>query len=215
MNLFSVAVIFIGRVKHLLVEARRIPKLENTIAVLRAQHSNAIKEELLHYERIYNVNLYLLVLEYDVAILRNDALFSFRLWKKKFVARQLATLLYEASQDIPKLLGKNFRDSLASIDIDERELELFSKITKNLNKYKNDNRELLQKLRNFVGAHRDKDAAKQLEIIEEVELLNIMELTASFYENIRELSPFMIRVIVRLGDREILIRHVLASSNKI
>jgi len=214
MNIFSVPVIFIGRVKHLLVEARRIPKLENTIASLRKQHSNAIKEEFLHYERIYNVNLYLLVLEYDVAILRNDALFSFRLWKKKFVARQLATLLYEASQDIPKLLGKNFRDSLASIDIDERELELFSKITKSLNKYKNDNRELLQKLRNFVGAHRDKDAAKQLEIIEEVELLNIMELTASFYENIRELSPFMIRVIVRLGDREILIRHVLASSNK-
>jgi hypothetical protein len=208
MNPLAVPIILINRVKHLVYEARRIPKLEGTIREIRKQHANAVEKGMPHYARIYNVGLYILVLEYDVAILKNDALFSIRLWKKRFVARQLATLLYEASQDLPKLLGKEFRQSLRAIDISPDEMNVFNSIAKKLNKYKNDNRNILKKLRNFVGAHRDHDAAKQLEVIEQVELLEIMELAAIFYEAKAELVPFMTRITLKLGDWRVLIKHI-------
>lgn len=208
MKPLAIPIIFFNRVKHLIYEARRIPKLERTISSIRKQHQEAIKNGMLHYERIYNVSLYIMILEYDVVVLKNDALFSFRSWKKKFVARQLAVLLYESSQDLPKLLGKDYRKSLHAIDIEEDELKIFNRITQKLNKFKNENREVLKKLRNYVGAHRDHNAALQLKIIEEIDLLDMMKLSAEYYAARTELVPFVIRTTLKLGDWRVLIKHI-------
>ena len=208
MNLLSLIVIPYNRVKHLIAEFVRINQLEKTIESIRNQHKNAKDKGMEHYERIYNVSLYLLIFEYDIAILRNDALFSIRRWKKGFVARQMAILLYEASQDIPNLLGKEFRISLQEIGATDDELKEFNTVTKAINKFKNDHRDMLQKLRNFAGAHRDKEAALQLKIIEEVDLLSVMELAGDFYESIRDLIPFMINLIKKMGNWRVLIKHI-------
>ena len=208
MNPLSLIVVPYNRIRHLFLESKRINQLEETIGTIREQHKNAKDKGMEHYERIYNVSLYLLIFEYDIAILKNDALFSVRRWKKGFVARQMAILLYEASQDIPNLLGKDFRTSLIEIRVTEDELKEFNAITKALNKFKNEHKDILKKLRNFAGAHRDKDAAKQLEVIEEVDLLGVMELAGDFYKAIRNLIPFMIKIILKMGDWKVLIKHI-------
>lgn len=207
MNLLSFFIVPYNRIKHLILESKRIKQLEKTIATIRAQNKNAKDKKMEHYRRIYNVSLYLLIFEYDIAILRNDALFSVRKWKKGFVARQMAILLYEASQDIPILLGKELRESLGEIGLTKDELTEFNTVTKALNIFKNEHQDILKKLRNFAGAHRDKDAAMQLEIIEEVDILDVMELAGNFYEVIRKLVPFMIKMIQKMGGWRVLIKR--------
>ena len=207
MNPLSLIVVPYNRVGHLLSESTRIKELESAITTVREQHKKTTEYGMEHYTRIYNVGLYLLLFEYDIAILKNDALFSIRKWKKKFVARQMAIQLYEASHDIPNLLGKEFRNSLSKIQLSDSELIEFNSITKEFNNFKNSHREILNKLRNHVGAHRSKDAAKQLDILDEVSLIQLMEYTGEFYEPLGELISFMTKMFLKMADWRNLAHH--------
>lgn len=211
MNPIALPVIAWNRASHLLRERKRIAVLEDTIRVIRSNHDKAKQHELPHFQRIYNVGLYLLLFEYDFSILKNDALFSIRDWKKNFVARQIAVLLYETAHDLPELLGKDFRISLETLPLSDSDWETLNKSTKQINKFKNEHRELLNKLRNFVGAHRDKDAVKQLEIIEQADLFKLMELAGQFYSAINELLPFMAKITFMLGSHKTILKHLAAS----
>ena len=208
MKLISYPIIFFNRINHLIKEHKRIRELEKTIIVIRREYENAVKMNLPHYRNIYNVGLYVLVLEHDMTVLKHDALFSVWEWRKKYIARQFAVLLYEASNDLPALLGKNFRDSLKTLPLTDDELANFNTIAKYINQFKKNNRVTLNELRNFAGAHRDNDAGKQLDVIEKVNLLAMIELAGDLYESIRALISFLTRLTILLGDKNILLKHL-------
>lgn len=212
MRIISYPIVFINRVTHLIKESRRIKELEKTIIVIRREYDNAVQMNMTHYRNIYNVGLYVLVLEHDIAVLKHDALFAIWEWRKKYIARQFGVLLYEASHDLPNLLGRDFRAALNTLpNADEAITELKS-ISKGLSQFKNTNHVMLNKLRNYAGAHRDNDAGKQLQVIDEVNLLQMMELAGNFYESIRDLIPFLTRLTMILGDWKVLVKHVPASN---
>lgn len=208
MNPFALPIIAWNRISHLIREKKRIAVLEGAIRSVRSGYDRAKKNDMPHFQRVYNAGLYVLVFEYDIAILKNDALFAIRAWKKNFVARQLAVILYEAAHDLPELLGKEFRVSLKTLPLTEADWETFNGIMKLVNKFKNKHRDLLNELRNFVGAHRDKDAGKQLEIIEKVDLLKMLELSGQFYEAVRELVPFLTKLTLSLADWRVILKHM-------
>ena len=208
MNPLSIVVIPYNRIRHLVAEPKGVRERERAIETVRENHKYAKNKRMEHYERIYNVGLYVLILDYDFFILKNDALFSVRRWKKKFVARQMAVQLYEASQDLPRLLGKEFRVSLCEIGVSENELEELNSISKRLNMFKDDRRVLLQKIRNCTSAHREKDAALQLQVIEEIELLGIMELAGDFYQPLRDLVEYTTKIVLKMGELKVMIRHI-------
>lgn len=207
MNPLSLVVIPYNRIKHIVGERQRLKQLERTIETIRAQHAAAGQRGLKEFQRIHNVGLYLLIFEYDMAILRNDALFSVRKWKKSFVARQMAVTLYEASHDIPHLLGKEFRANLKAIDIGEHEWAQFNSLNKEFHAFGSTHRKMLKELRNYVGAHRDNDAALQLSIIEDVDLLEVMELAGDLYTVIRRFLPFLIAVTNRMSNLQVVLKN--------
>ena len=213
MKLISYPVIVVNRIIHLVKEPKRIRKLEKTIEVIRREHNKAHDRGMVHYRNVYNVGLYVLILEHDITVLKHDALFSIWEWRKKYVARQLSVLLYEASHDLPALLGKNFRGSLKTLPISEDDLSEFNSITKSLDKFKRNNHVLLNKLRNYAGAHRDNDAEKQLEVIDSISLLQIMELSGNFYEVLRVLLPFLIKLTYMLGNWKVIMKHMPFEGN--
>ncbi len=208
MKPLSLVVVPYNRIKHLVRERKRLIQLESTIKTIRTQHASAGQRGLKKFQCIHNIGLYLLVFEYDMAILKNDALFSIRPWKKSFVARQIAVLLYEASQDIPHLLGKDFRASLEAIEIDKKEWAQFNALNKQFHAFGEKHRKTLKKLRNYVGAHRDNDAALQLSIIEDVDLLEVMELAGDLYEVIRKFMPFLVVIVNRMGDWQVALKNM-------
>lgn len=95
-NPFALPIIAWNRISHLIREKKLIAVLEGAIRIVRSRYDRAKKNGMPHFQRVYNAGLYVLVFEYDIAILKNDALFAIRAWKKNFVARQLAVILYEA-----------------------------------------------------------------------------------------------------------------------
>jgi len=206
-NPIALPIIVYNRARHLIRERKHIAALERTIRTVRTEYDRAKKNEMPHFQRIHNAGLYVLVFEYDITILKNDALFALRKWKKAFVARQLAVLLYEAAHDLPELLGKEFRESLKTLPVSEAEWKCLNGITKQISSFRSEHRHLLNGLRNFVGAHRDKDAAKQLEIIESIDLLTMMKLAGQLYEALGELVPFLARITLLLADWKVILKH--------
>lgn len=89
-------------------ERKRSPTRERVISLVQSRHKEAKERGLVHYERVYNVSLYVFVLDYDIAVSSRHYTAAYRTWEKKFAARQLAVLLYEAAEDLPQLLGKDF-----------------------------------------------------------------------------------------------------------
>jgi len=190
-------------------EKVRIPELQETIDVIKREHKRAIDLNLEHYARFYNVCLFILVIEYDLSVLIQYSVKAYtRNWEKKFIARQIAVLLYEAIEDIPQLLGKNYRASLRTIPLwDEAEKEL-NRISKELNQFKKSHSKMLEELRNFVTAHRDRDAAKQMEIIDNLDSDSIYKLVGDFYDIVNPLVPFITRITRILGNPSVIVHHL-------
>ena len=112
-----------------------------------------------HSRRVHNVTLYALILDQDIAMLTADMVLAVGQQRRVFVARHLAVLLYEASQDLPDLLGRDYREGLRTLAIPDSWFDELNEASKQLNRFKDDHREFLGRIRNLIGAHRDKDAS--------------------------------------------------------
>lgn len=208
MKLLALPIIVWNRLSHLVRERKRISAIEGAIKSIRREYDRAKKNRMPHFQRVYNVGLYILVFEYDFSILKNDALFAVRPWKKNFVARQFAVLLYEASHDLPELLGKEFRESLRTLPLTDSDWANLNAILKRINEFKKEHHSQLNTLRNYVGAHRDKDAGKQLEIIDNVNLLDMADLAVQFYAAMSGLVPLLTKITLSLGDLKVIFKHM-------
>ena len=190
-------------------EKTRIPELQKTIDTIKREHQRASDANLEHFAQFYNVVLFILVLDYDVSVLSQHYVNAYtRYWEKKFVARQMAVLMYEASEDIPQLLGGDFRANLKTIPLwNEAEKELY-KISKELNQVKSSHSEMLKELRNFVTAHRDHTTVKQMDIIDNLNPGKIYALLGDFYDIMKPLASFMIRTVHVMGNKSVILHHL-------
>lgn len=190
-------------------EKARVLQLQKTIEAIRRAHQQASDANLEHFTRLRNVSLFILVMEYDLSVLSQYYVKTNTIyWENKFFARQVAAFLYEASEDIPQLLGKEFKASLKTIPLwDEAEKEL-TKISKELNRFKITHREMLHEIRNFVLAHRDHNALKQMEIIDNLNPDKIYALLGDFYDIMNPLVLFMIRIERGMGNKSVILHHL-------
>ncbi len=56
---------------------------------------------------IFNLSLFILTIEYDVSVIKFMIPFEMDIWHQRFLARQLAVLMYESTNDLLKLLGND------------------------------------------------------------------------------------------------------------
>ncbi len=190
-------------------ERKRLPSREKVISMIHSKHKEAKERGLLHYERIYNVSLYVFVLDYDIAVISRHYAVAYRTWEKRFTARQLAVILYESAEDLPQLLGKEFRTTLRALPLWNNADEELKVISGKLNTFLRSNHRLLKQLRSFAGAHRDRDAGKQMEVIENIDPMEIYKLAAELYVGLNLLLTFLLRLVEVLGKTEVMLRHIL------
>lgn len=192
-------------------DRQRLPHLTGLITTIRHNHQGAKANGLIHYERVYNVALFILMLEQDLAVITRQFALSYRTWEKRFAARQLAIILHEVPTDLVELLGGDFRKSLKTFQLWDGALDELNNISKLLHQFRSDRGALLEEIRHFVGAHRDHNAAKQLEIIEAIDPLTIYRMAAELYESIHPLVSFLIKLIELMGESHTIVSHVLES----
>ena len=120
-------------------------------------------------------------------------------------------LLYEAAQDLPDLLGRDYRESLRTLAIPDEWFDDLNEASKKLNRFKDEHREFLGRIRNLIGAHRDKDAITQLEVMETLEPLDVMRLAVKLQEPLNQLANLQIKLTLHAGDMRVLITRDLLS----
>lgn len=192
-------------------DRQRLPHLTRLVSTVQRSHQEAKAHGLTHYERIYNVALFVLMLDQDLAVITRHFALGYRTWEKRFAARQLAIILHEVPTDLVQLLGGDFRKSLKTFPLWDGAIVELNNISKRLHKFMKDRGVLLEEIRHFVGAHRDHNAAKQLEIIEAIDPLTIYSMAAELYESLHPLVSFLIRLTDLMGAPRTIISHLAES----
>lgn len=193
-------------------ERRRIPHLEAAIQTLQQEQIRSRERGLVHSERIYNVGLYILLMDRDFSVLKVEMVSTFEMWRLRFTSRQMALLLYEVCDDLTKLVGKDFRASLAALKINEAEMQKFNQLCKQLNEFKKSNHQFLyHDIRNLVVGHRTQDSIEFLRAIEALDPMKVFKLGGDFFEIIHLLVDFIIGTVLHIGKPQIAMKQLLDS----
>jgi len=198
-----------NRLRTFRKEKKRLIDLIRAITIFREQQTKARASGLLHRERILNVGLYVLLMDRDFSPLKIEMVSTFEPWRLKFTARQVGVLVYESCDDLTSLLGKDFRYSLAAMEIREKEFERFNRICKQLNEFKKSHRELLyRQIRNVVGAHRAQDSAEFLNAIEAIDPLRVFKVGGDFFDIVRSLIDFLVIATRQTSQLHLVIKQL-------
>lgn len=137
---------------------------------------------------IANVGAYLLLFDDDLAYFMEDLRQAPDAARRVFVAKHLATLLYEASEDLPQMLGKEFRAAVQVLELPSDLMTRLGVIASGLHRYWEKHRGFLGDVRRFAGAHREHDALAYLAALEMIEPLDVAQRAAEFSEHFRALA---------------------------
>lgn len=126
------------------------------------------------HEGIWSPCLFLNTVYYDLSILVADLAFERHEWKRRFIARSLALLIFEIGEDIPSVFGKNFRNSCIAIGVSTCAIDQIGNSLKALNTFYIANQKVLKKIRTISSAHRDHDPILLNDTIEGLDLFELL-----------------------------------------
>ena len=131
---------------------------------------------LVEQKKLWNAGLFINLVAHDLSIIVSDVSVERDEWRRLYLARALALILYETAEDIPAVLGKEFQQSMEILSVPKKLKEKLNSEKNNISKFWNENREMLKEIRVSVAAHRDHDSIKQLKIIDEIDIFDIQSL---------------------------------------
>ncbi len=190
-NAIETVVLFRNRLRAR-ADARKRRKIRNqAIASVRHTLQQATDTGAGNIRTVFNVALYLLQIDQDLAYFTTDMVGAIGDRRRAFVAKHEAVLLYEAAEDIPQLLGKKFRDAIAALSIPPERLQAINAVSADLNKFWRTHRNFLGRIRNVLAAHREQDALAYTNALDSIKPLEVMHRAA-------ELSQFLQVLIQQL-----------------
>jgi predicted Zn-dependent protease with MMP-like domain len=154
------------------------------------------------HTQLWNAGLFINVVSHDLSIISHDIIRVRDDWKRRYLARALALILYEISEDIPTVLGKKFQAAMKTLSVPD---EMKAKLNSEKNKFSdfwNEHRELLKEIRISVAAHRDHDAMEQLRIIEKIDILDMHSLGAKLGSRLNDLGEATQAILAFTGQVE-------------
>jgi hypothetical protein len=110
------------------------------------------------HQTVFNVGLYLLLLDEDLADFTDEMVTAIGDRRRRFVAKHQAVLLYEAAEDFPQLLGREFRDAVRALGANQEQQKKLDEASSGLNGFWQEHREFLGDIRKALAAHREHDA---------------------------------------------------------
>jgi hypothetical protein len=200
-----------GRLRFRWKNRKRLSASESLKAALKSCYEKATQAKLPSYQGIYNVGLFLALLEQDISAFSESILFARTAWHRRFHARNLAVLLYEASEDLPALLGRDFRAWITKLTIGSSWLDSLNGISKKLSNFHKTHGRFLKEIRIYIGAHREHDAILQMSVMEKLDALEVYRRGAELSEPLRELVAYYIGLLKYLNNPMIMVRDMTGS----
>lgn len=155
---------------------------------------------------VYNAALFSVFVQQDLISHARGLLFAGSGWDQTFFARGMAVAMYEAVDDSPQVLGKQYRESLHALLRSTDLIVELSAITRKFSQFRKKHGEFLEEVRQVIGAHRDHDALRQSEMLEGLDVLKLNELSAELQDTLLTLLRFTSRLMPLLADPETLVR---------
>jgi predicted YcjX-like family ATPase len=181
---------------------------EATIQSVRKLYEDAVRAGASNFSKLHNVSLYVLLFDEDLTAYSQDYFLANTNRRHRFVARHLASLVYEGTRNLPSLIGGDYRMALTAVEYPGDWQKELNSISAAFNLFKQQHSPSLQDIRNIVGAHKDEDAAKQLAILDKVDPLTIYRLGSEFSEPLRSLLALQARVTAHLARPKVMLKEV-------
>lgn len=182
---------------------------------LRAVRRTLVDASRLGAERtavVFNVGMYVLLLDDDIAHFTDDLICAVGDRRRAFIAKYEAILLYEAAEDLPQLLGREFRDAVEALGTSEEQWARLDSVSSNLNRFKHQHREFLRTIRNVLAAHRDHDALRYANTLETLKPLEVMARAAELSELLEPLVGVITQLASLTADPAAIVRDIVASN---
>lgn len=173
-----------ARKKHR-ARTQAIATTRHTLAGAKGVNARSIRA-------VFNVGLFLLLLDQDLADFTDDMVCAVGERKRRFVAKHEALLLYEAAEDLPQLLGREFRSAVVALGANESQQNRLNEASACLNQFWREHREFLGDIRRALAAHREHDALVYIEKLDAVKPLEVMGLGAEFSSHLEKLIAVLI-----------------------
>jgi hypothetical protein len=193
-NAIETVVLFRKRLRSRRKARKRMKVRIQALASARKTLEQATAMGARNVQTVFNVALYLLQLDQDLAYFTGDMVQAVGDRRRAFVAKHEAVLLYEAAEDVPQLLGKQFRSALAALSVPQAQVQLINAISSDLNRFWREHREFLGALRNVLAAHREHDALAYARALDAIEPLEVMHRAADLSQLLELLVQQLIAV---------------------
>ena len=177
---------------------------EATLELLSLGVQTASKLKFESSRVIWNTACFVNILSYDLKVIVRAMMHSKREWEKRVYARQGALLIYEATNDLFELLGKSFRDIIATLP-DKGSIEAsLTEIRADLNSFKNMNFDKIKEIRHVAAAHRDQDTLKLLQTIYSISWTDSFNICSAFDKIVNKLGVVLQTLTARVKELEAL-----------
>jgi hypothetical protein len=158
--------------------------------------------------------MYLLLLDQDIAYFTDDLVCAIGDRRRRFLAKHEAVLLYEAGEDLPQLLGRDFRDAVQALGASAEHVARLNSVSSDLNRFWLGHREFLGIIRNALAAHRDHDALRYADALETLKPLEVMSRAAELSQLLERLVGVITELASLTAGPGAIIRDMLATSKK-
>ena len=163
---------------------------------------------------VFNVGMYLLLLDQDIAYFTDDLVCAIGDRRRAFLAKHEAVLLYEAAEDLPQLLGREFRDAAKALGASADQIARLNVVSSDLNQFWKGHREFLGTIRNALAAHRDHDALGYADALETLKPLEVMSRAAELSQSLEKLVGVISELATLTAGPAAILRDMIASSKR-
>jgi hypothetical protein len=157
--------------------------------------------------RLYDASIFCLMYDADLTVLSRDMTCRSDWWESRLYGRLLAMTMLECVEDIPAVLGKKFRNSLAVVALDISHQQRVANISKSLSDFCKRHGKELRHVRTIAAAHRDHDAGIQAAVIEELDIRALMKMAGE----LNDLLGGLVRAMTAILSQVNAVREVLRS----
>ena len=164
---------------------------------------------------VFNVGMYLLLLDQDIAYFTDDLVCAIGDRRRAFLAKHEAILLYEAAEDLPQLLGREFRTAVKALGASAEQIARLNSVSSDLNQFWQRHRDFLGSIRNALAAHRDHDALRYAEALDAIKPLDVMARAAELSQLLERLVVIITELMSLTVGPEAIIRDMVTSNRKL
>jgi hypothetical protein len=218
-----------GRLRHFIESAilaaprhrlRKASRKKLNAAVRALEQVRETRAKLTKYNmpdvlELYDVSQFCIMYAADLTVLTRDMACHQDWWESRLYARLLAMTMLECAEDLPAVLGKKFRDSLAVVVPDDRHRERLSKITSDLSDFRKRHERELRDIRRIAAAHRDHNPSLVISLIEQLDTQALLSMAGELQELQTEFSLAMTEVFLGINAVREVLKHFSRSRDGI